>query len=68
MLKCTGMENSRNPLVFVPFSEALAAQLAPLGELVPFQLDYLCLRTASPGTAEQESDDPTSSRVERLTG
>ena len=34
---------SVNP-VFVPFSEELLAEAGSFGELVPFQLEYQCLR------------------------
>lgn len=30
--------------VFVPFSEPLVAAVGALGELVPFQLEYKCVR------------------------
>jgi len=37
--------NSRPTKVFVPFSEELlAATGSPLGELVPYQIDYQCIR------------------------
>ena len=36
--------------VFVPFSEALIAETGiPVGELVPFQLEYQCLRLNEAG-------------------
>lgn len=30
--------------VFIPYSEELHEELGAVGELVPFQLDYECLR------------------------
>ena len=38
-------KNSNKNRMFVPFSEdLLAAAGSPLGELVPFQLEYRCVR------------------------
>ena len=59
------MELTRQPKlsakVFVPFSEELAERLAPLGELVPFELDYPCLRaTVTPPGSTKRADDPAS--------
>ena len=45
MLIGLNMTNPNNPKLFVPFSEdLLAAAGDPLGELVPFQLEYQCVR------------------------
>jgi hypothetical protein len=67
------MDAPRNSKVFVPYSDGLAERLAPLGELVPFQLDYPCLRTTTFTGPEDPADDAASPRPrvpedERLTG
>lgn len=48
---------SSNP-VFVPFSEELLAELGSIGELVPFQLEYQCLRLKD-GTYDFKTLQPT---------
>ena len=41
--------------IFVPFSEALIQELGlSIGELVPFQLEYQCLRMNEAGVFEEQ--------------
>jgi len=53
--------------VFVPFSEALIEELGlSIGDLVPFQLEYQCLRVnkSAPISEQPEStQDPTPTEV-----
>ncbi len=52
-------ENNSTGKIFVPFSEDLLATTGtPLGELVPFQLEYRCVRLLD-GTYEFEFSSPT---------
>ena len=49
--------------VFVPFSEALIEELGlSIGELVPFQLEYECLRM---NESDPEFEKPESPATER---
>lgn len=42
--------------IFVPFCESLVEELGlNLGELVPFQLEYECLRAGEPFPADTET-------------
>ncbi len=51
-------DNNHTGKVFVPFSEDLLATTGtPLGELVPFQLDYRCVHLLD-GTYEFEFTTP----------
>lgn len=45
--------------VFIPYSEELHEELGAVGELVPFQLDYECLRLKD-GTYDFTTLAPTS--------
>jgi hypothetical protein len=53
--------------VFVPFSEALVEELGlPVGDLVPFRLEYQCLRVNGAGRISEHSEsvqDQTSAEV-----
>ena len=41
--------------IFVPFSEALIQEIGlSIGELVPFQLEYKCLRMNEAGVFEEQ--------------
>lgn len=52
--------------VFVPFSEELlAAAGSPLGELVPFQLDYQCIRLLD-GTYEFVASEDATSTLQKM--
>ena len=45
--------NTSDAKVFVPFSEDLVSRFeAPLGELVPFHLEYQCVRLLDNGQQE----------------
>ena len=51
-------QNRLQDKVFVPFSEDLLASAgSPLGELVPFQLEYRCVRLLD-GTYEFDCHPP----------
>ncbi len=53
-------QNRLQDKVFVPFSEDLLASTgSPLGELVPFQLEYRCVRLLD-GTYEFDCRPPAS--------
>ena len=44
--------------IFVPFSEALIQELGlSIGELVPFQLEYQCLRMNEAGIFEEQRSE-----------
>jgi len=49
--------------VFVPFSEALIEELGlSIGELVPFQLEYECLRMNESDGEIEKAEPPTTGR------
>ena len=57
-MKSSSNQNPSQDKVFVPFSEELLASAgSPLGELVPFQLEYRCVRLLD-GTYEFNFEAP----------